>query len=103
MRLRKRVRLTPIILLLACVSIAFFWISSGLDRDISDADAQYQQAVADGNELENAQNNLKQTLSTVNSDAFIEKQARNLYDYMKQDELRIVITNPEALYGTDGH
>ena len=22
---------------------------------------------------------------------------------MKQDELRIVITNPEALYGTDGH
>ena len=103
MRLRKRVRLTPVIVLLACVSIAFFWLSSGLDRSISEADAQYQQAVADGNELETTQNTLKQTLSTVNSDAFIEKQARNLYDYMKQDELRIVITNPEALYGTDGH
>jgi len=100
--MRKRVRLLPILIVLACVSIAFFFVSSKLDRGISDVTQQYQQAVVTGNSLETTQNDLKQTLSTAKSDAFIENQARNLYDYMKQDEIRIVITNPEVLYGTDG-
>jgi len=100
--MRKRVRLLPIVIVLACLSIAFFWVSSTLDRRIDEAEELYQQAVAVNSDLETKQNDLKEMLATVNSDAFIENQARTLYDYMKQDEIRIVITNPEALYGTDG-
>lgn len=100
--MRKRIRLLPLVVVLACISLAFFWVSSRLDQRIDETDALYQQAVALKSETETDQNDLKETLGTVNSDAFIENQARTLYDYMKQDEIRIVITNPEALYGTDG-
>lgn len=40
-------------------------------------------------------------LDTVGSDSFIENQARTMYGYMMPDEIRFVITNPEALYGDD--
>ncbi len=100
--MRRRIGLLPVVLVLTCISLVFFWVSSSLDRRIDEADALVQQAVALNSELETDQNGLKETLKTVNSDAFIENQARTLYDYMKQDEIRIVITNPEALYGTDG-
>jgi len=92
----------PFIIVLACLSIAFLWVSSRLDKQIDNASSLYQQAAALNNTLETRQNKLKETLETTGSDAFIENQARSLYDYMKQDEIRIVITNPEALYGTDG-
>lgn len=100
--MHKRISLVPVIISLGVVLIAFFWISTKLATGISDANAQYQQAVAVNTTLETQQNELKTTLASVNSEAFIEKQARTLYDYMKPDELRLVITNPEALYGTDG-
>ncbi len=98
--MRKRIRLLPVAIALACLAVAFFWYSSRLDARLAEADQLYQQAVASSNTLETEQNELKATLETVNSDAFIESQARTLYDYMKPDEIRIVITNPEALYGT---
>ncbi len=99
--MHKRVKVLPIVIVLVCISIAFLWYSSKLDQKIGEADQLYQEAVARSNTLQNTQNDLKEKLETVNSDAFIESQARDLYDYMKQDEIRIIITNPEALYGTD--
>ena len=100
--MRKRVGLVPVLAVLACITIAFLWVSSKLDNSIADANQQYQQAVASSNTLETEQNTLKDTLASSNTDAFIENQARTLYDYMKPDEIRFVITNPDALYGTDG-
>ena len=98
--MRKRIRLVPVAIVLAVMAVAFFWFSSDLDKRLSDANQLYQQAVAGSSTLETKQNELKATLETVNSDAFIESRARSLYDYMKPDEIRIVITNPEALYGS---
>jgi len=100
--MRKRIGLIPIVVALACMSIGFFWVSSRLADHLEATDQEYQQAVATNNTLETQQNKLKNKLATVNTDAFIETQARTLYDYMKPDEIRIVITNPEVLYGTDG-
>jgi cell division protein FtsB len=100
--MRRRIRLLPVMIVLACLAVAFFWFGSRLDAKLEEADQLYQQAVASGSALETTQNDLKATLETASSDAFIENQARSLYDYMKPDEIRIVITNPEALYGTDG-
>ncbi|NLI21607.1 MAG: hypothetical protein GX418_08680 [Clostridiales bacterium] len=100
--MRRRVGVLPVVAVLACLTLAFLWFSSQLDRSIADASRHYQQAVADGNSLETQQNALKSKLAGANTDAFIETQARTLYDYMRPDEIRFVITNPEALYGTDG-
>ena len=52
-------------------------------------------------ELQGEQADLKTQLETVGTDAFIENQARTMYGYMMPDEIRFVITNPEALYGED--
>lgn len=101
-KMHKRVGLVPVIVVLGLLLVSFFWFSNKLAKGISDADSQYQQAVAVNTTLETQQNDLKNTLASVNSEAFIEKQARTLYDYMKPDELRLVITNPDALYGTAG-
>ncbi|MEA5000135.1 MAG: septum formation initiator family protein [Candidatus Limiplasma sp.] len=100
--MRKRVRLIPVIVLVGALLVGFFWVSSNLVTNIQETDALYQQTVATSNSLETRQNELKTLLASANSEAFIEKQARALYDYMKPDELRLVITNPEVLYGTDG-
>ena len=52
-------------------------------------------------ELQGEQADLKTQLETVGTAAFIENQARTMYGYMMPDEIRFVITNPEALYGED--
>ncbi|HNW87125.1 MAG TPA: septum formation initiator family protein [Candidatus Limiplasma sp.] len=100
--MRKRVGLYPVLAILGCLAIAFLWVYTKLDQHISDVNLQYQQAISANSSLETEQTELKNTLASANTDAFIESQARTLYDYMKPDEIRFVITNPEALYGTDG-
>jgi cell division protein FtsB len=101
-KMHRRVSIVPVVAILGALLVVFFWLSSRIAGDINEVGDQYQQAVAVNTTLETQQNDLKTTLASVNSDAFIEKQARALYDYMKPDELRLVITNPDALYGTDG-
>jgi len=100
--MRKRIGIFPILVILGCITVAFLWESSRLDTNISDMGQQYQAACSTINTLETEQNKLKGTLQSVNTDAFIETQARTLYDYMNPDELRLVITNPDVLYGTAG-
>ena len=100
--MRKRVGLYPVLAVLGCIVVAFLWIYTKLDQNIADVNQQYQQAIFASNGLETEQSELKSTLASADTDAFIENQARTLYDYMKPDEIRFVITNPEALYGTDG-
>ena len=96
----KRVRILPVITIVACMTLAFLWASSQLETKIDEVGQQYQQAISTSNDLETEQGKLKTTLASVNTDAFIENQARTIYDYMKPDEIRIVITNPDVLYGT---
>ncbi len=100
--MRRKIGLTPLIVTIGLLMIGFFWVSSQLVTNIQETDTLYQQAVSVNNTLETSQNDLQALLASANSEAFIETQARTLYDYMKPDELRIVITNPEVLYGTDG-
>ena len=100
MNMQRRISVIPVAVIVAVLAIAFLWCYSAQERRLSEADTQYQMACVTSNDLEVEQNKLKATLDTVNTDAFIEKQARTLYDYMNPDEIRIVITNPEVLYGT---
>ncbi len=98
--MRKRVHIVPVVLLFGALLIGFFWGTNKLNEGIRTADELYQQAVTDNTALETQQNDLKAMLATASTDAFIERQARSLYGYMDPNELRLVITNPEVLYGT---
>lgn len=99
--LRKRIGLIPVLVLFGLLMIGFLWLSNGLVTDIRDTKERYHAAISTGNDLETAQNKLKEVLASAHTDAFIENQARTLYDYMMPDEIRLVITNPDVLYGTD--
>jgi lipopolysaccharide export LptBFGC system permease protein LptF len=57
--MRRRIRLLPVMIVLACLAVAFFWFGSRLDAKLEEADQLYQQAVASGSALETPQNALK--------------------------------------------
>ena len=99
--MRKTMNIWVLIGISACVLIAFFWYSGSLSRSIDDLNDRYDQAQMRLAELQGKQADLKDELETVGTDAFIENQARTMYGYMMPDEIRFVITNPEALYGDE--
>jgi len=95
-----RVRFITVAIIIAVMLISFTVFFIVRQNTMKSLDEQYNQAFSYQQYLENKENNLRSTLSTMGTDAFIENQARTVYGYMKSDELRFVITNPEVLYGT---
>ena len=98
--MRRTVNIWVLIGALFCVLVAFFCMSSSLS--IGELDDAYGQSKARLAELQKDQAALKDTLASVGSDAYIENQARTVYGYMMPDEIRLVISNPETLYGEEG-
>lgn len=99
--MRRSISIWPVCAVLACMLVAFIWSSSQLTGSIKSVDEKYNQSRVKLTQLQNEQTGLKSTLEMVDTEAFIENQARTLYGYMRPDEIRFVITNPEVLYGTD--
>ena len=89
--MRRTVNIWVLIGALFCVLAAFFCMSSSLSRSIGELDDAYGQSKARLAELQNDQAALKDTLASVGSDG-----------YMMPDEIRLVISNPETLYGEEG-
>ena len=98
--MRKRVRVLSVVLVMICMTLVFCWSSGNLQSTLSELSDQYEQSRVKLTALESAQSDLRQTLENAGSDEFIENQARTRYGYMMPDEIRFVITNPDALYGT---
>lgn len=99
--MRKTINVWALIVLAACIMGGFFWYSGTLNASIVELNNAYDQSKVRLAELQNEQATLKATLETAGTDAFIENQARTMYGYMMPDEIRFVITNPEALYGDE--
>ncbi len=95
-----RVRILPVICLIIIITLAFTFLFFHKQNEIKTLDERYIEALSYHQYLENKQNKLQETLAALGTDAFIENIARTKYGYMKSDELRFVITNPEVLYGT---
>ena len=95
-----RVRVVAVICILDVITIAFAFLFFQQRNAMKELDERYIEALSYHQYLENKENKLQATLAAMGTDAFIENLARTLYGYMKSDELRFVITNPEALYGT---
>ncbi|MEG1471293.1 MAG: septum formation initiator family protein [Clostridia bacterium] len=97
--MRKTMNVWTLIAILGCVLIGFFCYSTQFGASIHDLDETYDRSKVQLADLESKQATLQSTLENVGTDAFIENQARTVYGYMKPNEIRFVITNPEALYG----
>jgi cell division protein FtsB len=94
-----RVRVVAVICIVAVIAIGFTFLFFQKGNTIKQLDAQYFEQLSYQQYLEKKESTLRETLAAMGTDAFIENLARTLYGYMKSDELRFVITNPEALYG----
>lgn len=99
--MRRTMNIWLLIAISACVLTAFFCYSGSLSATIDDLNDMYDRGQMRLAELQGEQADLKSMLETVGTDAFIENQARTMYGYMMPDEIRFVITNPEALYGDE--
>lgn len=97
--MHRTMRLWVLIGVSACLIICFAVYSSGLRKSTDELNAMYEAGKLRLTSLQNEQADLKTMLDLAGTDAFIENQARTLYGYMMPDEIRFVITNPEALYG----
>lgn len=100
--MRRTVNIWFLIGALACVLIAFFCFSGSLSKTISELNAMHDEGQMRLEELKAEQLSLNNTLKNSTSDSFIESQARSKYGYMLPNEIRLVITNPEELYGEQG-
>ncbi len=94
-----RVRIVTVFCVLAVIILAFTVLYISKNNAMKELEQQYFEAVSYRQYLESKENSLQNMLATMGTDSFIENQARTLYGYMKSDELRFVITNPEVLYG----
>ena len=94
-----RVRVVVVIAIVVVITIGFTFLFFQKRSTMKSLDEQYFEAISYHQYLEKKESTLRETLDAMGTDAFIENLARTLYGYMKADELRFVITNPEELYG----
>lgn len=100
--MRRTVNIWFLIGVLACVLVAFFCFSGSLSKTVDELNAAYREGEKRLDSLESEQIALGNTLKDSTSDAFIESQARSKYGYMLPNEIRLVIDNPDELYGEQG-
>lgn len=98
---RRDVRLWPVLAIMSCVFAVFLVASSQVSVGIRETEQKLSQKRVALTQAQTENNELTDLLEAVGTDIFIENQARSMYGYMKPDEIRFVITNPEVLYGTN--
>ena len=96
----RSVRLVYVTIGLIILFIAFALFYHHLDMQIKETTAQVKQSEIDLRHYKEQAVELQNMLAIADTDAFVEQKARE-YGYMRKDELRFVITNPEVLYGSD--
>lgn len=90
-----------LVIVCAGILVGFFWYGNTLDKSLEELQVMSDETALRLADLQGEQSELRSTLEQVDTEAFIENQARTMYGYMMPDEIRFVITNPEALYGDE--
>ena len=99
--MHRRINLFVVLGILVCITVVFLCINDSYEKRITELQSKSEQNRVKLISLDTEQTQLKQSLENADTDAFVESQARSQYGYMKRDEIRFVITNPEVLYGTE--
>lgn len=84
-----------------CILVAFFCYSGSLNSTIQELNDTYESSSLRLASMKDERTELKNTLETVGTDAFIENQARTLYGYMMPDEIRFEIIEQNVSSGSE--
>ncbi len=91
----------PVLLAVLTVIGILFAVKNGSIRDsIAQMSKEESQSRVQLSSEQRVTMNLESELAMSGTDEYIENQARTRFGYLKPGELRFVITNPEALYGS---
>ncbi len=94
--MRRTFNIWWIIAVFACVLAAFSWYNGKLTDTIAELEGVVEENTMRLNHLQAENAKLEATLKSAGTDAFVENQARTVYDYMMPDEIRFVITGAES-------
>ena len=95
MPVKKTMNLWLFMAIMVLMVVAFGIVNARIVSDTEDIQRQHNIANKKVSDLKNVKQDLEEELDTVDTDAFVERQARDEYDYMMPDELRFVISFPD--------
>lgn len=93
--MKKTMNLWLFMAIMVLMVVAFGIVNARIVSDTEDIQRQHNIANKKVSDLKNAKQELEDELDTIDTDAFVERQARDEYDYMMPDELRFVISFPD--------
>jgi len=95
MPMKKTMNLWLFMAIMVLMVVAFGIVNARIVSDTEDIQRQHNIANKKVSDLKNVKQDLEDELDTIDTDAFVERQARDEYDYMMPDELRFVISFPD--------
>ena len=93
--MKKTMNLWLFMAIMVLMVVAFGVVNARIVSDTEDIQRQHNIANKKVSDLKNVKQDLEDELDTIDTDAFVERQARDEYDYMMPDELRFVISFPD--------
>jgi len=96
---QKRVRVLSVFAIVASLLLVFCLINRRINSRIADVRSKAGESRELYMRMQKEEYELENTLALIQTNPMIEDIARRNFNYMKRDELRLVITNPEVLYG----
>lgn len=93
--MKKTMNLWLFMAIMVLMVVAFGIVNARIVSDTEDIQRQHNIANKKVSDLKNVKQDLEDELDTIDTDAFVERQARDEYDYMMPDELRFVISFPD--------
>lgn len=93
--MKKTMNLWLFMAIMVLMVVAFGIVNARIVSDTEDIQRQHNIANKKVSDLKNVKQGLEDELDTIDTDAFVERQARDEYDYMMPDELRFVISFPD--------
>ena len=97
--MRRTINIWWVIAAVAVILVCFFAYSSKLSDEIVLLQSMLENEQIQLAQQEANQAELEAKLDKAGTDAYIENEARNEYDYMMPNEMRFIISNP---YGSSG-
>lgn len=94
---RKVISWPLLAVLVVIILVTFFVLMSRTQARRSDLEAKFNSQETELISLSEALASLNTQLARMGTDGFVENEAREKYDFIKQGEIRFVFTNPEAL------
>lgn len=93
--MKKTMNLWLYVICMVLMVVAFGVVNAGIVSNSEDIKREHNIANKRVSDLKNTKQELQNELDMVDTDAFVERQARDEYDYMMPDELRFVISFPD--------